>query len=383
MAEALPALLSASWGAAVRSASAVAVATLGLLAFLLWVRDRSRPDLGLYALLAASLATYLLLTLPGLPAIPPALLAGLELALPVTGFLFVSRFLEVEWSALQWVLLSAPLAAGAVLAGSPDLFRDAGPALIAGSLLLLGGATLVRLLLRRGTDAALLFAGVATLLLAAGFDAAAARHILASPPFATLLGPAFLLFTGLLLVVVAEQSARLVSRATTDALTGLPNRASFVERASRELARAERTGGTLALVMADIDHFKRFNDRYGHQTGDRVLALSGRAIAAAIRGIDLAARYGGEEFVFLLVDVDEESARTVVERVREAIAQLALPNVSEPLTASAGIAMHHGLFEKTTVAGLVKRADAALYEAKRAGRDRVVRANPASAVISR
>lgn len=348
----------------------MAVATLGALALLLWGRDRSRTDLALYALLAASLASYLVLTVPGAPPVAPLLLALLELALPVTGFLFVSRFLEIEWDLPQLLLLLAPAGSLGILLGLPRLYREAGPALVAANLLVLGGATLVRLGRRRGTDAALLFAGVATLLMAAGFDAAAARSILASPSFATLLGPAFLLFTGLLLVVIADASARLVSRATTDALTGLANRASFLERAERELARAERSGGTLALVMLDVDHFKRFNDRYGHQTGDRVLALAGRALAATIRGIDLAGRYGGEEFVFVLVDVDEESARAVVERVRAAVARIGLPRVAEPVTASCGIAMHHGLFERSSVAGLVKRADAALYDAKRAGRDR-------------
>jgi diguanylate cyclase (GGDEF)-like protein len=233
----------------------------------------------------------------------------------------------------------------------------------AASLVLLGAAALVDLSRLRRPDGALLFAATAALLLAALFDAAASRGVLlpgaSLPP---LLGPAFLLFTALLLVAVADQGRRLFERATTDALTGLPNRVT--------LARAERSGSSLALALLDVDHFKRFNDRYGHQAGDRVLALAGRAVAGAIRGIDLAGRYGGEELVLVLVDVDADEAFAAVERVRAAVARVRVPNVPEAVTVSAGLALHHGAFERADLFALVRRADEALYASKAAGRDR-------------
>jgi diguanylate cyclase (GGDEF)-like protein len=172
------------------------------------------------------------------------------------------------------------------------------------------------------------------------------------------------------MTTMAEEDRRLFARATTDALTNLPNRTAFLERARREVARAERTGRTLAVSMLDIDHFKAFNDRYGHATGDRVLAAVGQAIAQTVRGIDVAARWGGEEFVVLLVEADQTTAGPAVERIREAVAALEPPRVPERITTSAGIAIHQGLFERVRIDSLIRRADAALYEAKRAGRNR-------------
>jgi diguanylate cyclase (GGDEF)-like protein len=122
--------------------------------------------------------------------------------------------------------------------------------------------------------------------------------------------------------------------------------------------------------MLDIDHFKRFNDRYGHQAGDRVLAQVGRAVAGAVRGIDLAGRYGGEEIVLALVDVETDAAVAAVERVRAAVAEVRIPHVPEAVTASAGVALHSGAFERADLAGLIRRADEALYRSKAAGRDR-------------
>src|SRR5690606_19285977 len=118
------------------------------------------------------------------------------------------------------------------------------------------------------------------------------------------------------------------------------------------------------------DHFKRFNDRYGHQAGDRVLAQAGRAVAGAVRGIDLAGRYGGEELVVLLVDVEGEAAVAAVDRVRGAISEVRIPHVPDAVTASAGLALHSGAFDRADAAALVRRADAALYRSKEAGRNR-------------
>jgi diguanylate cyclase (GGDEF)-like protein len=355
---------------AVPAASAVAIATLGFVALLFFVRDRSRRDLLLYALLASGLTTHLVLGLTVGPDGPGLLGRALGLLLPALAWLLLQRFLEIPGTRLRLALLVLPAAGLAATLAVPAAERAAF-ALAAASLVVFGVAALLDLARLRRPDGALLFAATAALLLAALWDAAVASGVLlpglCPPP---LLGPAFLVFTALLLVAVADQGRRLLERATTDLLTGLPNRATFLERARREVARAERSGSSLALVMLDVDHFKRFNDRYGHQAGDRVLAQAGRAVAGAIRGIDLAGRYGGEEIVLLLVDVEAEAALAAVERVRAAVASVRIPHVDEAVTASAGVAVHHGAFDRADVAGLIRRADEALYRSKAAGRDR-------------
>jgi diguanylate cyclase (GGDEF)-like protein len=354
----------------VPAASAVAIGTLGLVALLFFLRDRSRRDLLLYALLAAGLATYLGTGLADGPDPAGRFAASLALVLPALAYLLLLRFLDLPHSKGRLALLAVP-AAGLVFVLLVSPAAPFAGAIAASSLVLLGGATLVDLARLRRPDGALLFAATAALLLAAFFDAAAARGVLLpgqGPP--PLLGPAFLLFTALLLVAVADQGRRLLVRATTDLLTGLPNRATFHERAGRELARSERSGSSLALVMLDIDHFKRFNDRYGHQAGDRVLAAAGRAVSGAVRGIDVAGRYGGEEIVLLLVDVEGDAAVAAVERVRAAVADVRLPHVPESVSASAGVALHAGAFDRADVATLIRRTDAALYRSKAAGRDR-------------
>lgn len=352
----------------VPGASAVAIATLGLVALLFWARDRSRTDLLLYTILASGLSTFLVLGLRS--GATGASRAALGLLLPGLAWLLLVRFLDLPLRRGRLTLLALPAVALPLVVVVPAARALAAPT-AAVALVVFGGAALLDLVRLRRPDAALLFAATALLLLAALFDAAAAKGVLLPgvrlPP---LLGPAFLIFTALLLVAVADQGRRLVEKATIDALTGLPNRATFLERARRELERAQRNGSSLALAMLDIDHFKRFNDRYGHPAGDRVLKDAGRAVAGAVRGIDLAGRYGGEELVLLLVDVDAEAATAAVERVRAAIAEVRLPHVPDAVTASAGIALHHGAFDRCGVPDLIRRADAALYRSKAEGRDR-------------
>jgi diguanylate cyclase (GGDEF)-like protein/PAS domain S-box-containing protein len=151
--------------------------------------------------------------------------------------------------------------------------------------------------------------------------------------------------------------ARLQSTARTDPLTGLPNRRVWDEDLEREIARARRHGGSLCLAMLDLDRFKAFNDEYGHQAGDQLLAASAAAWRPALRATDTIARYGGEEFALLLPHSDEDSALIVVERLLEVV----------PLgqTASAGVAVWDGT---ETAEALLARADSALYRAKGAGR---------------
>ncbi|WP_321785644.1 sensor domain-containing diguanylate cyclase [Paraburkholderia sp. J94] len=162
--------------------------------------------------------------------------------------------------------------------------------------------------------------------------------------------------------------------AGTDALTALANRRAFEARADHEWLRARRSGQPLAVMMIDVDRFKRFNDRYGHAAGDGALAAVARAIGAhARRPGDCAARYGGEEFVLLLPETSAAQALAHAERLRAALEALAVPHEDSPngvLTASVGVAStsERG-FENWRA--LIEAADAALYTAKRAGRNRV------------
>lgn len=162
--------------------------------------------------------------------------------------------------------------------------------------------------------------------------------------------------------------------ADVDALTNLANRRSFDGRLIAEIAAANRAGSYLTIVMVDIDHFKRFNDTFGHQTGDRVLQLVAMTISAHTKGRDLAARYGGEEFVLLLPQTDQYGAVTVAENIRRALESKALVkrDTGEKLgmiTASFGVAT---LDAADTSFALVERADRCLYAAKAQGRNRVV-----------
>jgi diguanylate cyclase (GGDEF)-like protein len=158
-------------------------------------------------------------------------------------------------------------------------------------------------------------------------------------------------------------------RAATDALTGLPNKRALTDTLKRMVAQADRTQTTLAMLMLDLDHFKQINDRFGHGRGDEVLAAVGAALSSVTRKSDFAGRYGGEEFVLLLQAVSMEGAATVAEKIRDALAEITVAPLDEPVTASIGIAMmpEHGVDPDT----LERAADRALYAAKRNGRDRI------------
>jgi diguanylate cyclase (GGDEF)-like protein/PAS domain S-box-containing protein len=171
---------------------------------------------------------------------------------------------------------------------------------------------------------------------------------------------------------------RLETLAIEDSLTGLANRRHFDERLKEEWARAYRDRSSLALLMIDVDHFKAYNDEYGHPAGDACLRVIARILAAEMpRAGDLAARYGGEEFAMLLPGTDAAGCARVGERIREAIHQAGLVHASSPIsgcvTASLGGAVCRPVFERTAgAASLVEAADRALYAAKDAGRDRLM-----------
>jgi diguanylate cyclase (GGDEF)-like protein len=166
---------------------------------------------------------------------------------------------------------------------------------------------------------------------------------------------------------------RLVERqANTDGLTELPNRRHFEEALEGEISRAERFGGSLALILADLDDFKQVNDRYGHQAGDDVLQTFADILRATVREIDLPSRYGGEEFAVLLPQTDLEGAQRLAERLCKALAARPMPTHPGALvavTASFGVAAFP---DSPTPAALFAAADEALYRAKRSGKNCVV-----------
>jgi diguanylate cyclase (GGDEF)-like protein len=157
--------------------------------------------------------------------------------------------------------------------------------------------------------------------------------------------------------------------ARIDPLTGMLNRRGFAERFDLEVERAARNTEPFALVLGDIDHFKKLNDAHGHIAGDEALASIGETLRAGCRQIDTAARIGGEEFVLLLPGTGSDEALEAAERLREAVGALVGPD-GKRLTISFGVVEHpaHG----ATWSDLMRSADAALYEAKAGGRDRSV-----------
>ncbi|ART59176.1 GGDEF domain-containing protein [Acidovorax carolinensis] len=157
--------------------------------------------------------------------------------------------------------------------------------------------------------------------------------------------------------------------ATTDALTGVANRRAFDHSLQLELAIVERRGTPLSLLMLDVDHFKRINDTYGHEAGDKVLVAIAQLLGGCARVIDVVARVGGEEFAVILPNTDAGGAHEVAERMRSAVARSNW--LGQPTTVSIGAATLH---DKEDAASLYARADAALYAAKTAGRDRVAMA---------
>ena len=163
-------------------------------------------------------------------------------------------------------------------------------------------------------------------------------------------------------------------QARRDPLTGLANRLQLAEDVEMLRARVERYGHTYALVLCDVDHFKRYNDAYGHPAGDRVLRAVAETMMRTCRDGDGAYRYGGEEFLLILPEQPPGCARVVVERLRQAVEGLALPHVAntpaDVVTISAGIAVL-GPGSHTTVEVVLQEADAALYREKDTGRNRV------------
>ncbi len=169
-------------------------------------------------------------------------------------------------------------------------------------------------------------------------------------------------------------NVKLQRLSATDGLTGISNRRMYDELAPREWRRCERVSKPVALVMIDVDFFKLFNDKYGHQAGDECLRrVADQVGKAAPRATDLAARYGGEEFVLVLGETDADGAKWIANRLRQQVSELNIPHYateSRHVTISCGVAavVPSG---NVSLEVLLKSADYALYQAKKSGRDRV------------
>ena len=164
------------------------------------------------------------------------------------------------------------------------------------------------------------------------------------------------------------------SQAIRDSLTGLFNRRYLEVTMERELNRVKRQGTPLGVIMMDLDHFKDYNDTFGHSAGDKLLSALGALLKSHIRGEDIACRYGGEEFLLILPGASMEIALERAEGLRQAVKEMHQHYQGlKPASLSLGVAVYpdHG----DTGGQLIQSADAALYRAKRAGRDRVVAAD--------
>jgi diguanylate cyclase (GGDEF)-like protein len=181
---------------------------------------------------------------------------------------------------------------------------------------------------------------------------------------------------------LVDLTERLDRLATTDDLTGICNRRRFSEFLGHEWNRAMRTHSTVALIMVDVDFFKRFNDTYGHLGGDDCLRrVAGVLQAVARRPGDLAARYGGEEFAVILTGTPEQSALALAESIRAGVERLQIAHESSPaaavVTVSVGVAMASPA-DGGTPELLIFTADEAMYRAKEQGRNRVIGTAPAA-----
>jgi diguanylate cyclase (GGDEF)-like protein len=160
--------------------------------------------------------------------------------------------------------------------------------------------------------------------------------------------------------------------ATTDGLTGLTNHRTFQERLSDLVARSARHGHKAAILLCDVDHFKKVNDTYGHPIGDEVLRRVARVLLEAVRKIDIPARYGGEEFAVVLEATDLDGAVRLAERIRTDVGALEIESDKGSLTVTMSIGVATFPEDAKDEAMLIEHADHALYHAKQTGRNKVV-----------
>lgn len=184
-----------------------------------------------------------------------------------------------------------------------------------------------------------------------------------------------------ILLAHRDEAARALERlATIDGLTGVLNRRAWLLQADTELANSIRHGSPLAVLMIDIDYFKQINDSRGHEAGDRALQCFAAVLKNACRSGDIVCRYGGEEFCVLLLRADEEAVQAFDRRIRIHLQDAAMPELGHALGYSGGMALRAP--DEVRMAGLLRRADAALYRAKAMGRARTIDAGRAPVELS-
>jgi diguanylate cyclase (GGDEF)-like protein len=183
--------------------------------------------------------------------------------------------------------------------------------------------------------------------------------------------PVILICLGFLWLAMTQLQAELEYQSNTDVLTGLLNRRALQQAAVRAIAQARRHNSPLALLLLDLDHFKEINDCHGHEGGDAALCMTAQCLTNNLRSADLVARIGGEEFVALLPETDEPEASLAAERIRCSIENLRMEQPRHDLALSASVGVTRLLPDDTTLEQLLSRADQALYEAKKSGRNRV------------
>ncbi len=171
---------------------------------------------------------------------------------------------------------------------------------------------------------------------------------------------------------ISIENANLFRQATTDRMTGLYSHYFFEKTLDEEMERARRYKATFSLVMFDIDHFKQFNDTYGHVQGDRIIKEIARVLTQSVRQVDFPARYGGEEFAVILPSVEAKGARVVAERLRKRVETHDFPGESGPLHVTISVGVAEFDQEATYAASeIVREADKALYQSKERGRNLV------------
>lgn len=337
-------------------------AGLGLLA-LGWVLVAARgalPDLIGVALADAMLVAGLCMELAGLIEFDKRSVPRLLLFAPGPLMFVLLIPLLGNYGAVT-LLMGVVLAAifGAIAAVSSRLGQSSGPARW---MLALACSASAIMILARSADIWLNPALYPNVFAANNLHAAA---------FIVLFASTIVIPLAFLLMHRERTAAELFRLATTDPLTGLFNRRAFLDLAERELARARRLQSPYVVLMMDIDLFKRVNDEYGHQAGDRVLVGFAAVVRRCFRIEDLAGRYGGEEFCAVLPGVDIEQAVMIAERLRAAVAHCTLGDLPRTTTISIGIAACNGK-ARVSLDAAIGRADEALYRAKHDGRDRVV-----------
>jgi diguanylate cyclase len=267
--------------------------------------------------------------------------------------LMVDSTLGGVWiAAMQFNLLPSVLLATML---SVDKLSVGGPTLLARTSALLVLACLL-------TGAALGFA----------VDLASPMSVVvASMPFLVAYPVAISSVTYVLATKLARQNRRLDELGRTDALTGLANRREGFAQADKELARYRRSGRAAVLVLLDIDHFKHINDHYGHPAGDEVLCAVAKTLRGCCRGVDVVARYGGDEFLLVLPETDLRGAEAVARRIRRQLDSRDF-DIHPDLRCTVSVGAAQAGPDTASVDAWMLEADAALYRAKAAGRDRFV-----------